>query len=148
MQDEKYISFVARHYRKGSFSADKAWSALAIPSASKWRRLRVAAAVAVVVVLSATAAVIYNHYEHTAALPETEDALIQAPQSETVRVIDFEDANLPVVVAKIREMYNVEIYNLPDDAEDYRLSLHYEGTADDLVMTINYLLGTELKIRQ
>ena len=148
MSDEKEISFVAKHYRKGSFSVDKAWASLAIVSPSKWRRLRVAAAIVVVVVLSATAAIIYNHYEPSAARTETENTVETPSSREVVRVIDFEEATLPVVVAKIKEVYGVEIVNLPEKADDYRLSLRYEGTAEDLLTTINDLLGTELKIEE
>lgn len=148
MSDEKEISFVAKHYRKGSFYVDKAWASLGILSPSKWRGLRVAAAIAVAVVLSATAAIIYNHYEPSAARSETENTVEALSPREVVRVIDFEEATLPVVVEKIREVYGVEIVNLPEKADEYRLSLRYEGTAEDLLTTINDLLGTELKIEE
>ncbi len=149
MSDEKNISFVAKYYRKGSFSVDKAWASLGVASPSKWRRLRAAAAVAAVVVISATAAVIYNQYQHRADLPiVVTDGDAATPQAEVVRVIDFEEAPLPKVVDKIKEVYGVEVINLPDDADSYKLSLKYEGTAEDLVLTINELLETNMMIKK
>lgn len=65
-----------------------------------------------------------------------------------VRVIDFENAPLPVVVDKISRTYDVEITGLPESPDDYKLSLHYEGTASDLVETINEILGTEMTVTQ
>ena len=62
-------------------------------------------------------------------------------------MIDFENATLPAVVAKIKEVYGVEVVNLPESADEYKLSLHYEGTAADLVDTINETLGTDIKVQ-
>lgn len=148
MSDEKEISFVAKHYRKGSFSVDKAWTSLGLSTPSKWRRYRAAAAVAAIVVLSATAAVIYNQYEHTAAKPDVVTEDVTPSPAEVVRVIDFEEAALPTVVEKIKEVYGVKVVNLPENAETYTLSLRYEGTADDLVTTINEILETNMTIEK
>ena len=48
------------------------------------------------------------------------------------------------MAAEIEKVYGVKLGNVPDD--DIRLSLSYEGTAADLVDTINDLLGTEIEI--
>ena len=66
---------------------------------------------------------------------------------EPVKVVDFENAPLPVVVERIREVYGVEVDGLPENADDYVLSLHYEGTPVDLVDTINDLLSTEMTVK-
>lgn len=137
--EEKDIKFIARHYRKGRFSVEKGWRQLNIRPVSIWRRIRVAAAVAAVIVLSATAAVIYNHYT-----PQTE----QSAPVEIVRVIDFENTPLPTVIAEIREVYGVEIDNIPENAAEYNLSLRYEGNAVDLVATINDILETQMTVKQ
>lgn len=137
--EEKDIKFIARHYRKGRFSVEKGWRKLNIRPVSIWRRMRVAAAVAAVIVLSATAAVIYNHYT-----PQTE----QSAPVEIVRVIDFENTPLPTVIAEIREVYGVEIDNVPENAAEYNLSLRYEGNAVDLVATINDILETQMTVKQ
>ncbi len=65
-----------------------------------------------------------------------------------VKVIDFENTPLPLVVAGIEEAYGVEVGNLPDNSDELRLSLHYEGHAVDLVETINSILGTQLTVEQ
>ncbi|MDE5594137.1 MAG: hypothetical protein K2I89_00995 [Muribaculaceae bacterium] len=148
MSEEKEISFVAKHYRKNSFSVDKAWASLGVASPSKWRVLRAAAVVAGVVVLSATAAIIYNHYEPSATEPTVETVAETPSPSEVVRVIDFEEATLPVVVETIKEVYGVKIVNLPENADSYRLSLRYEGTAEDLLTTINEILDTEMSVEK
>ncbi len=36
--------------------------------------------------------------------------------------------------------------NIPENADDYMLSLHYEGNALDLIDTINVILGTSMEI--
>ncbi len=148
MLEDKDISFVVKHYRRGSFATDKAWSSLEIVSRPKWHGMRAAAAVIVIVVLSATAAVVYNHFNNSVAPASQEASGSETMQSaaETVRVIDFEETPLTEVVDKINEIYKVEIVNLPADAADYKLSLRYEGTAEDLVETINDILGTDMII--
>ncbi len=146
--EDKDIEFVARHYRRGSFAADKAWRRIGIARLSIWRRYRAAAAIAAFVVLTAAAVVIYRASDVTTK-PEIETQAPDAPALVAeVKVIDFENTALPEVVERIKEVYGVEIENMPAGAEAYRLSLHYEGTADDLVATINDILGIELTVKQ
>lgn len=145
---DKDIEFVARHYRRGSFAADKAWRRIGIARLSIWRRYRAAAAIAAFVVLSAAAVVIYRVTDMSTK-PEIETQTPEVPaQVAEVKVIDFENTALPEVVERIKEVYGVEIENMPADAEAYRLSLHYEGTADDLVAVINDILGTQLSVKR
>lgn len=147
MQDQE-IRYIARRYKPGKFNADKGWRKLGIATSFRQRRLRLAAAVAGVVVLSATAAIFYRQYN------AAEPSAISAPQQETlapaliVRVIDFEDTPLPIVVERINEVYGVEVMNLPENADEYTLSLHYEGNAADLVDTINDILSTQMYVSQ
>ena len=54
----------------------------------------------------------------------------------------------PVVVDRIREVYGVEVVNLPDNADNYRLSLHYEGNPMELVETINDILDINMTIKE
>ncbi len=143
--NDNNIRFVARHYCKGLFSADAAWRRLGIaPSMSIWRRYRVAAVLAGAIALSAAAAIIYHQYDVRA---EIESETLTLSPMETVKVVDFENAPLPVVVERIREVYGVEVDGLPENADDYVLSLHYEGTPVDLVDTINDLLSTEMTVK-
>ena len=100
------ITYIAKRYRKGKFSVDKGWKRLNIKPALKWNGLKIAAAVASVVVLSATAAIIYHQYE----LKDTTDKIVNesvrpAASLETVKIIDFENTPLPTVISKIKEVY-------------------------------------------
>ena len=47
---------------------------------------------------------------------------------------------------EIEKVYDVRLTSLPE--EEYRLTLSYEGTAEDLVATINELLGTHIEIEK
>lgn len=154
MKDNENIKFVATHYRKGRFAVEPALRRMGFRQTS-WTPVRVAASIAVVAVLSATAAIMITQgyfagkpenvsSEQHSVLPETETR----PTAATVIVIDFESTPLPEVVAKIREAYGVDVMNLPDNADSYQLSLHYEGNAVDLIETINETLGTDMIIKE
>lgn len=138
---DRSVEFVTRYYRHGFLSSRKGWRELNL-SASRWRSWRIAAAVAGVVVLSASAA-IYLHYDEPAvAQPERYEPVL----ADEVKRIEFSDAPLPEVVAEIERVYGVKVTGMPD--ESYRLTLSYEGSVADLVETINTLLGTHLTIEK
>ena len=149
MQENKDIRFIARHYRKGLFATESALRRIKGSGAAWWTRTRIAAACTIAAILTATAAVfVRNAYfsDSNQTIKETEQSTV--PAAQAVRVIDFEDAPLTEVVAKIREVYGVEVIGLPDDPNQYTLSLHYEGTALDLVETINDILDTEMTVTE
>lgn len=106
-----------------------------------------AAAVSAAVVLTASAAIIYKASTAPSISSGTEVTAPIEADKDVVKAIDFENTPLTVVVEKINETYNVEVTGLPESPEEYRLSLHYEGTASDLVETINEILGTELTVK-
>lgn len=142
------IKFVARHYRKGSFSVDRAWRQMRLTS-PLWSRGKIAAAIAAFVVVCATAAVlVHRHYDLN--VPAKEDAVEQQDMSpmRAVRAIDFDNAPLTAVVAEIEAVYGVGISNVPEEAESYRLTLHYQGNVCDLVDCINDILDTCLEVVQ
>lgn len=146
MMDNKQIDYIARHYRKGRFSTAAGWRRLGIVRNTAWRRYRVAAAIAATVILSATAALIYyNDYRRVDTAVETAPA-IAADTMREVKVIDFENAPLTDVVAKIESVYGVKVKNMPGQPDGYTLSLHYEGTPVDLIAAINEILGTEMTV--
>lgn len=58
--------------------------------------------------------------------------------------IEFKDAALKDVVNKIEEVYQVKIENIPES--DVRLTLSYEGTAEELIEVINEIAGTDFKV--
>ena len=146
---DKDLKFIARHYRKGLFAVEPALRRVKGIKKVWWTRTRIAAACAVAAIFTATAAIFVYHNNFTQpepSLPKTTQSAI--PAAEIVRVIDFEQAPLTEVVAKIREVYGVEVTNLPANADQYELSLHYEGSALDLVETINDILDTDMKVSE
>lgn len=148
MQVIEDIKFIADRYRPGRFNADKGWSRLGIGISFKWKRFRMAAAIAGFLFLSASAAFVYNRYYSSASdnMEVVNSQEIQESPVLIVRVIDFEDTPLPIVIDKIKEMYGVDISNIPSNVNDFRLSLHYEGNANDLIETINDILGTDMTV--
>lgn len=149
MNDNKDIKYIARHYKKGLFAIEPALRRIKPTGTKWWTRSRIAAACAGAVMLTATAAIfVHNSYF---ASPSSDTEAMQPstlPASEIVRAIDFENAPLPTVVQKIREVYGVEVIDMPADASEYSLSLHYVGSATDLVETINDILDTDMKIQE
>ncbi|MDE7351213.1 MAG: hypothetical protein K2N25_09105 [Muribaculaceae bacterium] len=146
---EKNFKFIARHYRKGMFAVEPALRRIKGSRQSWWTRTRIAAACSIAAILTATAA-IFVHHEYASnnvpAIEETGQTAI--PAAEIVRIIDFEAAPLTEVVAKIRQVYGVEVTGLPANPDQYTLSLHYEGSALDLVETINDILDTDMKVTE
>ena len=146
---EKNLRFIARHYRKGMFAVEPALRRIKGSKVIWWTRGRIAAACAVATIFTATAAlfVYHNNFaEPETYVPATEQPA--TPPAEIIRVIDFEAAPLTEVVAKIREVYGVEVTGLPADPDQYTLSLHYEGSALDLVEIINDILDTDMKVTE
>lgn len=147
--ENKEIKYIAKHYRKGLFAVEPALRRIKPIASRWWTRSRIAAACIAATILTATAAIfIQNNYfiDPPAIIEQNEQTSI--PIAKIVRAIDFENAPLPIVVAKIKEVYGVNVVNLPDNAEKYTLSLHYEGSAIDLVDTINDILDTEMIIQE
>lgn len=145
--DSKDIDFVARHYRKGLFSVRAGWRRLGIGTAVRIRGLRIVAAIAAMVILSGTAAIIYRN-NRAEDVQEQSVPVRTVGSLDEVKVIDFEDASLTDVVAKIESTYDVKVGGLPESPEEYRLSLHYEGTPVDLIATINDILGTQMTVTE
>ena len=149
MKDNKEIKFIADRYKKGLFAVEPALRRIKNAPVRWWTRSRIAAACVAAVVLTATAAIfVHNSYFSDTNRPDPQAQPSSIPAAEIVRVIDFEDVPLPTVVEKIKEVYGVEVENLPDNAADYHLSLRYEGSAIDLVETINDILDTDMTIKE
>lgn len=147
MNETKIIEFVAKHYRTGKFSADRGWKRIGIAGRFwNWKRISAAAAVGVVVVSAAAFAVYENYFAETTS--QQHEIINTATPAYMVKSIDFENAPLPRVIKSIENTYEVRISNLPDEAEEYNLSLHYEGNAFELVETINDILDINLKVEE
>lgn len=148
--EDKEIKFIAQHYRAGRFNSREGWRRLGIDRGRNLRAWRIAAAAAALVAISATATFIYNTYSYNAESPRAmqEEIFSTDEQLYVVRAIDFDDTPLPVVVARIREVYGVDVAGMPADAAKYRLTLHYEGNVADLVESINEILGTQMTVEE
>lgn len=154
-QQQESLEFVTRHYRAGAFSAEDGLERLSaehgIESKERqwWRGRGIAAAAVVGAVLVASAAI----YTFIAKAPANDGKDVNIEQVNTAvdaanisQKIAFNDADLATVVKEIETVYGVNIENVP--TESYRLTLSYEGTAKDLVETINDLLDIQLKIAE
>lgn len=143
----KEVDYIACRYKKGKFSTDAGWRRLGIVPVSKWRKYRVAAAVAATVILSATATILYREYRLNDIPQQTVPVETVSPLAE-VKVIDFENAPLPDVIKKIESVYGVKVEGVPASPEGYVLSLHYEGTPTDLISVINDILETKMTVTE
>lgn len=150
---EESIDFVTLYYCKGAFDPDRSLRMIRfLPPVPWWRRRGVVAA-AIGGALVASAAVftyIVPEREDVDKVP-TEQMVKPADESAApvmeVKKIEFADAPLARVVDEIESVYNVRVTNVPVDG-NYRLTLSYEGTAEDLVEAINDLLGTGLAVER
>ncbi|MDE5878043.1 MAG: hypothetical protein K2H47_11175 [Muribaculaceae bacterium] len=148
-ENNKEIQYIARHYRKGLFATEPALRRIRPDNRPWWTPAKIAAASVVVVIMGATAAVlIHNSSINNTPAPTEQVQPSVIPAKAVVRIIDFEETPLTVVVTEIKDVYGVEVTNLPKNAADYKLSLHYEGSAADLVETINTILDIDMKIKE
>lgn len=146
--DKKEIKYIAERYKSERFSTDKAWSSMGFRRLSWWTVNRAAAAIVLAVGLTATAAIVINRH---LASPEDEtgqETVVPDTAVSAVKVIDFEDTALPEVIKQIKKIYGIEIENIPENASDYKLSLHYEGNVENLVATINEILDIQLSVKK
>lgn len=144
------ISFVAKYYKEGLFNADKTLRKIKPALRKIWTWQKIAAVSCIIVTMGASAAfLIHDYYISEPRQNNIEETAAPIPTSKSIsKVIDFDDTPLPIVIEQISLVYGVEISNIPIDAENYRLSLHYEGNASDLIETINEILGINLKINE
>lgn len=153
---DKEIGFISRHYKTGLFTTEKTLRKIKSSIRKVWTWQRIAAVSCIMVVIGAGAAVIIrNAYIsdrniESKELPvEIEKPVNTEVSPETIsRIIDFDNAPLTVVIDQINSVYDVEVINLPSHAEEFRLSLHYEGNVTELIETINEILGTNLEIEK
>lgn len=146
------LRFVVKYYQPDSFRPDP--DLFHIPALKRpwWRRTSVAAAVAAGVLAASGFVYIELTQRHSAAVePAPQESIIATEPQPVVaedpvsRRIEFKDTPLPKVAEAIAKTYDVEITGIKP-GDDTRLTLSYEGTAEDLVATINELLGTRLRI--
>ena len=143
--DDKDIDFVARYYNDDIFSPDTGWRKIKSTLRLRRKRYGIAAAVAAIIAVSATAAII--GYEHYRFAPSHVDTAIESPSvstSEETRVLAFDNISLTEVVEIVEAEYSIVIENIPENSDDYVLTLRFEGTPSELIEAINEILGTQL----
>lgn len=144
----KDIDFIARHYRKGLFAIEPALYRIKGVRKKILTLPKIVAISSFIIAIGATAAILirnsYNHKERETEVPVIEK---KSPMSVS-HVLDFNDVPLTTVVQHINLIYGVEVDNLPKNADELYVTLHYEGTALDLVETLNEILETNMKIRE
>ena len=149
MNLEKETYFIAKHYKEGMFAVVPALRRIKTTGRSWWTFPKIAAASIILIVFGATAAVlIKTSYISNKGDTIPEPPAINTPIVPVSKAIDFDDTPLPIVIQQIESVYGVEIVDMPLNAEDYHLSLHYEGTAGELIENINEILGIHLKVQE
>lgn len=146
---ERSIDFVGAHYREGGFDKKRAWRSLGA-GRIWWRRPgAIAASVAAIVVAASACVLVFvpsgrreeKPVQQHQAVPVVEQTAMPVAKSTH---IEFNDAPLPEVVEAIERTYGVKIENVPQQSDNITLS--YDGTAAELVETLNTLLGCQMTI--
>ncbi len=145
------LAFVIKYYRRNAFQPDEKMFKIVPSRLHRWRRIAVAASVVFGVLLaSAFLYVNLNRITPSESLQEEIQEPVLSPEIPEVKVvkrIEFKNATLQQVALAINETYGVEVIGY-NQYNDVRITLSYEGTAEDLVGTINDLLGIELTISE
>ena len=148
--EDKNLKFVVEHYQDDVFNRKRSWMRLGLGKGLLWSRIKIVASVALIIAISATATVLINkgyfisdHEDDDMTVPTA----VLSP-ADVVRTIEFDNASLPDVLDDIRIVYGVEITNVPADADQYHITLRYEGSARDLVDAINDLLDLKLIVEE
>lgn len=148
------INFVARFYRKNSFDVQKGWHSLGLVRVGRFRWLRIAACVAVVAALGVSAMIFISRSAKQEDAPKVEPEKpevttpVEKEVAPEIHVIDMENAPLPDVIEMIEQTYHVEVTNRPENSRALRLTLHFTGTAGELIESINEIYGLELHLAE
>ena len=145
---DKRSEFVVHHFKDGTLLPNEGWHRFKVTHHISSFKRYAAAACVVSIVLAASASLYYYHDSKSST--ETQNECL-VPTEETkqttenkIEKIEFHNASIKEVVAEIEQVYDVQISNIPE--EDIRVTISYEGTAQDVVETINELLNTNLVI--
>lgn len=144
------LDFVVKYYRRDAFLPDDELFRMEPLRRPWWRRTAIAASVAIGVL--AASAFLYVNLTRVSSEPQMPEQTVTVPEVKVkveteVRRIEFKDATLKQVAGAIEATYGVEVEGIDADG-DMKLTLSYEGTAEDLMETINELLGTSLRINE
>lgn len=148
---DKDIDFIVGKFKEGTFSTDSNWRRFKAMVGLRRRRIGVAAAVAAVIVVSATAAVFTYRYGSSPVIGEETthlESIDEIPTYDEPKMMVFESSKLSEVIESIEKEYGVKIGNIPSNSDDYVLTLRYEGTPVELIEAINEILGTHLTVEE
>lgn len=145
---EESVKFVAQNFEEGSLLPRKGWQRFRLAHRISNFRRNIAAACIATIVLAASASIYYlssatSETESNETFSHSSVETTETTAEKTVK-IEFKDTPLKQVVAEIEQAYDVTVDNVPE--EEIRLTISYEGTASDVVETINDLLNTNLTI--
>lgn len=147
--DEKDIDFIADHYSDDVFSPETGWRKFRSTLGLRRKRYGIAAAVAAIITVTATAAIIsYENHRNEPDAVESVSDITSAQDIEETRVLAFDHTKLTDVVEIVETEYSVEIGNIPPNSDDYELTLRYEGTPSELIEAINEILGIQLTLSE
>lgn len=146
MSFKKDVEFVARFYKSGLFTIEPTLYRIKGFRKKIWTLQKLAAISSIVIAIGATAAILITNSYNSKEIGTEAPGIEKTSPILVSRVIDFDDAPLTAVVEQINLIYGVEVHNIPTNADELYISLHYEGTALDLVETLNEILGTNMKI--
>lgn len=150
MQD-KDIEFVVSHFRENTLQPESNWRTFKAMAGLRRRSWGVAAAVASIIVISATAGIFtYKELSTTSvgSEPVHEVTLPDVCPADGPKLMVFESTGLSEVVETVESEYGVKIGNVPLNADEYVLTLRYEGTPEELIEAINEILGTKLTVEK
>ena len=144
-QFRESVDFVSHYYRRDAFIAHRRF----VRHTGLWGGRGVAGAPAGCV-LAASAPFLYVKVHEANNIPETVVDGNHEPTREVlaeVKRIEFADTPLDSVATRIEEVYGVKVHGR-NSTDTMRLTLSYEGTAQDLVEAINLALDTHLSISE
>lgn len=145
-KNDNSLNFVVRYYRKDAFRPRRLGKILHFEPRHRFFSRRNIAAACVTTALIACAGIGTYLYVQPDASKETPAVEVPVSTTQEIHRLKFDNAPLSEVIKEIESVYSVKLTSLPQ--EEYRLTLSYEGTAEDLIATINELLGTKIEIAQ
>lgn len=148
MSFHKNIDFIAKHYRKGLFAIEPALCRIKGVRKKIWTLPKIAAVSSFVIAIGATAAILITGYYNPKETGEEVPVMEKISPMSVSHIIDFDDVPLTTVVEQINLIYGVEVENIPVNADEVFVTIHYEGTASDLIETLNEILETHMKIME
>lgn len=135
------FGFVIRHYRFGAFRP-----VLRFVPTTIWRTRRIVAAAMVAFVLTAGACTLW-FVSSDRRTENVVESIENHSQINEIKILEFNDAPLDVVIDAVEHNYGVRVSGYEPD-ENIRLTIRFEGTADELIEAINTIEGTHLSIHE